>query len=213
MENIRNRCFILIVILLLMTSLVTILEYDIFEKSDYGLEIIKRVPYHIGEWKGTDVKLNEDVFEILETKSIIHRNYASEKNDVFLSLVYYPDTKVDFHAPEACLGGSGERLEKEKKILNIDINGKKIELHVNQLVRKNGLFKELIFYWYKAGAYMGESYFGLRFNIAVNKMVSKNKSGALIRVSTKIDNDKYDEASDRLKRFIEKLTPSLISSI
>lgn len=213
MENIRKRCFILIAIMLLLLLVVAVLEYDIFEKSDYGLETIKKVPYQIRDWHGTDIKLDEDVYKILETKSIIHRNYSSEKSDVFLSLVYYPETKVDFHAPEACLGGAGERLAKEKKTIVLKINGENRKLHVNQLVRKIGLMEELIFYWYKAGAYMGESYFGLRFHIALNKMANNNKSGALIRVSTKVKGHNYDEASKKLKSFIEGLTPSLLESL
>ena len=211
MENIRNRYLMVTAVLLLLCCIVNRLDYDIFEKNDIGIKAIKKIPYKIKKWTGKDVYLSENIYKILETKSIVHRNYVSESSNIFLSLVYYPDTKVDFHAPEACLGGSGERLLKESKTLTFE--DKNYNLDVNQIVRRIENYEELIFYWYKAGAYMGKSYLGLRFNIAKNKITNRDTSGALIRVSTAINNKNYEKASEELKQFIEGITPILKENI
>ncbi|WP_054031606.1 exosortase C-terminal domain/associated protein EpsI [Desulfatitalea tepidiphila] len=210
MEKIRNRYLIIIGALALMAVTINCFDYDVFSKADEGVAAINNIPKVIDGWLGTDSYLEPSIYEILETKSIIHRNYKSNQGEVFLSLVYYPDTKVDLHAPEACLGGAGERLLKSPQTLEINSNRKTLKLEVNQLVTNNGNFSDLVFYFYKSGSYMGRSYFKLRLNIAKNKLVSSNKSGALIRVSTRIQQENVDLGSERLTRFLGALVPFLV---
>ena len=68
--------------------------------------------------------MDPHVFDILETKSILNREYVSHAQMVLLSLVYYPETKVDFHAPEACLAGKGIQISKSEKTIEIIKNSK-----------------------------------------------------------------------------------------
>lgn len=210
MEKYQVRYLIVIVVLGLLTFLVNIYDYDIFANADDGLSAVKQMPVSFDEWKGTDIYLDPSVYEILETKSIIHRSYNSDIDEVFLSIVYYPDTKVDFHAPEACLGGEGAEVEKVSKTIKLNIEGKPLELEINQLIRKNIEYDELVYYFYKAGKYMGKSYIALRLNIAKNKFFDKNKSGVLIRVSASLSDKDNDTVAETLRQFIEKLTPFLI---
>lgn len=210
MEKFLIRYIILFAILSLLSAIVNVLNYDVFAKSDDGLLAVKQIPESIGVWEGNDVHLDSSVYEILETKSIIHRIYTSSISAVFLSIVYYPDTKVDFHAPEACLGGSGNRLEKSPKTIQLNIDGKPFNLEINQLINKNIRYNELVYYFYKAGTYMGKSYFALRFNIAKNKLFNNNKSGALVRVSTVIPDNGDNNIEKSLKQFLEDLMPFLI---
>ena len=207
----RYRYTIVAIILLVATFTINFLNYDWASQSEAGISAIKNIPETIDEWTGSDIHLDPAVYNILETKSIIHRNYIFGQNGVFLSIVYYPDTKVDLHAPEACLGARGERIEKSPRILKMNVNGRPIELEVNQLIANIGNSSDLVFYFYKAGSYIGKSYILLRLNIAKNKLVSFNKSGALIRVSTRIESKNQELAAERLKRFIEIIMPYLVN--
>ncbi len=55
------------------------------------------------------------MYEILETRAIINRLFHADKEEnVFSSAVHYDVINVNFHAPEACLGGD-EGLEIKKK--------------------------------------------------------------------------------------------------
>jgi EpsI family protein len=210
MEKIKNR-YILIILLIAITAILTnLLSYNIFNNKEVGANAIQHIPIDLGKWHGTDLDLQESIYEILETRSIIHRSYKSGERSVFLSVVYYPETKVDFHAPEGCLAGRGIQIDKSKKIIEISNKNKTIDIGMNQLLRKNDNYNELVYYFYKAGDFMGENYIKLRWSLAVNKFGNNKKSGALIRLTTPINDKGIQESSDVLKEFIEELYPYLI---
>jgi len=210
MGKIRNRYIILFTVLLITAIAVIFLSYDTFNEADASIQTIEKIPLKLGIWQGVDVNLEENIYEILETRSIIHRKYFLGDNSVFLSVVYYPETKVDFHAPEACLAGKGVQISKSAKTLYVTHNGRKVRINLNQLVRQNNNSNELIYYFYKTGDFLGKSYIKLRFALAMNKFSTKEKSGALIRISTPALNSDYNPASENLTSFIAELYPYLI---
>ena len=210
MGKIRNRYLILFTVLLLTAVAVTFLSYDTFNEAEASIQTIEKIPLNLGKWQGVDVALEENIYEILETRSIINRKYFANDSSIFLSVVYYPETKVDFHAPEACLAGKGIQISKSDRIIYITHNGRKVRVNLNQLVRQNNNSNELIYYFYKAGDFLGKSYIKLRFSLAMNKFSTKEKSGALIRVSTPALNSDYQPASENLTSFIAELYPYLI---
>ena len=210
MENIKIRYIILSCILVFTALLVSFLNYGAYNKSEAGMRAINKIPLEFGKWQGKEVQLDNLIYEILETKSIIHRTYRSESGeDVFLSIVYYAETKVDLHAPEGCLGGKGILVEKTKKTISFINDNKFTKLHLNQLIRKQKTHEEIIYYFYKAGHFMGESYIKLRFSLAMNKFTNQEKSGALIRVSTPVSSGDLKKSSGILVDFIAELYPYL----
>ena len=210
MEKLTYRYILLTFILFLTSLLVLFLSYNTFYKADAAVKSINKIPLQIGDWKGRDIPLDKRVYDILETKAIINRSYISNGKLVFLSLVYYPETKVDFHAPEGCLAGRGVQISKSPQSILIYYNGKSIKIALNQLVRRHNGVDELYFYFYKAGSFVGKSYIKLRFNLALNKFKSKSRSGSLIRVSTPVVDSNYQAASKVLCSFIQALYPYLI---
>ena len=69
---------------------------------------------------------------------------------------------------------------------------------------------DLVYYFFKAGPFMGNSYLKLRLNLVLNKFRSKEKSGSLIRVSTPIVNGLESEVEkELLSRFINDLSPHI----
>ncbi len=211
MENTRNRYIVLIAVMLLASVLVNFLTYDTYHKAEVGIETIASIPLELGRWQGKDVPLEKLVYEILETRSIINRVYHTETGqEVFLSIVYYPDTKVDFHAPEGCLGGQGIELEKSSATITLINNSKTVEINLNKLVWQKGNRENLVYYFYKTGEFLGQSYIKLRLNLATNKFTNKARSGSLIRISTPIPIGDTQKASNILVDFVEQLYPSLI---
>ena len=210
MEKIKIRYVVLLAILVATAAIVNFLSFDTFYEADAAVKTINKIPLKLGEWQGRDVPLDKRVYDILETKAIINRSYASNGKSVFLSLVYYPETKVDFHAPEGCLAGRGVQISKSPRSILIYYNGKRVNIALNQLVRRHNGVDELYFYFYKAGSFVGKSYIKLRFNLALNKFKSKSRSGSLIRVSTPVVDGNYQAASKVLCSFIQALYPYLI---
>jgi len=207
----KNRYLWLIIILLLQVFAIHAISYDVQITAAEGLEAVSRIPHNFSGWTGTDYPLDPLVYDILETRSIIHRSYEnSEGQRVFLSIVYYAETKVDFHAPEACLGGQGFKITKSTDEVLID--KMKTILTLSKLVRKKGPDdNELVYYFFKAGPFMGRSYLKLRLNLILNKFRDTPKNGSLIRVSTPINNSLDDGPEKQfLKTFIKELNPYLV---
>ena len=212
MKELRSRYIILIAILLLTSVIVSYLSYDAFNKAKAASLTIEKIPLKLGKWKGIDIPLDERIYDILETRAIINRSYVCDGSSVFLSLVYYPETKVDLHRPEGCLAGRGIQTSKsDQTIIISQQDSNRIRIDLNQLIRQKNGSPELVYYFYKAGNFIGRSYVRMRFKLAINKFFKKEKSGALIRVSTPISNDNTQKASNVLTGFMEKLYPYLIT--
>lgn len=204
----KNRYLWLIIILFLQVLAVRAVSYDSQVSAEQGLEAISKIPHNFGDWKGTDYPLDPQIYDILETRSIIHRSYENSAGQkVFLSIVYYAETKVDFHAPEACLGGQGVKTLKSPDTVLID--KLKTILTVSKLVQQSEHGKnDLVYYFFKAGPFMGRSYLKLRLNLVLNKFGNESKSGSLIRVSTEMHNTLDDrQESALLKEFINQINP------
>jgi len=207
----KNRYLWLILILLLQVLVLRAVSYDTEITAAEGLDAVSKIPHSFADWKGTDYPLDPRVYNILETRSIIHRSYENNKGQkVFLSIVYYADTKVDFHAPEACLGGQGIKTEKSSDTVLID--KLKTMLTVSRLVQTSEHGKnDLVYYFFKAGPFMGRSYLRLRLHLIMNKFSKQSHSGSLIRVSTRLGLNGNDaQATSLLKRFINDVEPFIV---
>jgi len=211
MEKIARRYTIIIAVLLSTSVLENFLTYEPYHEAEAGIETIAKIPVLMGDWQGKDEFLEERIYQILETRSIIHRSYRANGDNAFLSLVYHPETKVDFHSPEYCFGAQGVELVKEAKRVQIDVEGKRVDLDLNQLIYQRTGNKELVYYFYKSGSYMGSSYIQLRLALSANKLTNRGKSGSLVRVSTPIIGDDREKASTVLKNFIAALYPYLMT--
>lgn len=206
----RNRYLILIAVMSFTSVLANYLSYDTYHNAEAGLQATNALPFELGRWHGKDVPLDKLIYEILETKSIINRVYHTESGQqVFLSIVHYPETKVDLHAPEACLGGQGIEIAKSSKTITLGSDGK-VVINLNRLIWRDDNSERLVYYFYKAGEFHGNSYIKLRWNLATNKFTNKTKSGSLIRVSTPVPTGDTQKASNILVDFIEQLYPFLV---
>ncbi|MDL1962004.1 MAG: EpsI family protein [Deltaproteobacteria bacterium] len=206
----QNRYLVVIAIMLLTSVVVHFLSYDTYYEAEAGIRAIRNIPLEFGQWQGKDIPLDERIYEILETRSIINRAYRGKNGqEVLLSIVYYPETKVDFHAPEACLAGRGIQISKSAQTITITPNEKKVTIKLNRLIRQQGGCDELIYYFYKAGDFLGKNYIKMRMNLALNKFSRNEKNGSLIRVSSPVFGKDYKSASIILTIFIEDLYPYL----
>ena len=208
MKKLTYRYVVAILLLSVTAALSSILQYDDTQYDEINITNLQSIPMQIGHWQGKDIALNEAVYEILETKAIIHRVYFSNKNDnIFLSIVHYNDTKVDFHAPESCLGGLGLKTTKAYQELIVHPNGKEQIINVAKIISKNAFNDTLTYYFYKSGKFIGANYIKMRLNIAANKLFNNDTKGSLIRVSTNIKNGDEKKAENQLIQFIENIYP------
>ncbi|HHF52038.1 MAG TPA: exosortase-associated EpsI family protein, partial [Candidatus Aminicenantes bacterium] len=71
----QKRYLIIIAIMLLTSVLIHFLSYDTYYEAEAGIRAVKKIPLEFGQWQGKDIPLDEQIYEILETRSIINRAY------------------------------------------------------------------------------------------------------------------------------------------
>ncbi|HFD32709.1 MAG TPA: EpsI family protein [Gammaproteobacteria bacterium] len=211
MTNLKLRYLIAAILIAATAAVVSALQYNSSQdEGATGRAFLQTIPMQIGEWKGYDVPLDEKVYEILETRAIINRNYVNKAGKTLqLSIVHYNDTKVDFHAPEACLGGRGEHTKKIVKKIPIKRDGNSSTLEIAEILASNPNSNNSVsYYFYKAGSFMGQNYIKMRLNIAKNRLFRKNKSGSLIRVSGYLGVEGSQRQEEKIiESFMQKLIP------
>ncbi len=214
MEKLKFRYLIVIFMLVVTVVVVNSLQYDasLDEKAEFsGLQ---KIPLQIGKWIGQDYPLQEMVYEILETRAIMHRAYTADNGQqVFLSIVHYHDTKVDFHTPEACIGGRGLKTTKTNKMITFISGTEENHIDVAEMLTTMSTGQTLTYYFFKSGQFVGSSYIKMRLNIAANKLVKNDARGSLIRISTTVTPGYESEAETLLVAFIKDLFPYIQQSL
>ena len=214
MANLKFRYLIVVILLALTAFVVYNLRYDSSQDDETGLAILQAIPMQIGKWKGQDVSLDEMVYDILETRAIIHRSFnADNEGNVFLSVVHYHDTKVGFHAPEACLGGRGEKTTKTTKTITLFSGGQQRTIDIAEIIATRATGQTLTYYFFKSGRFIGSNYIKMRLSIAANKLARNDTRGSLIRISTTLIPENETAAELMLIDFLEDLLPYVQKSL
>ncbi len=214
MANLKFRYLIAILLLIVTVFVINSLQYDFSQDDETGLAILQAIPMQIGRWKGKDVSLDETVYEILETRAIIHRSFTAKNGDnVFLSVVHYHDTQVDFHAPEACLGGRGGKTNKITKTITLFSGTQQRTIDIAQIIATRPTGQNLIYYFFKSGQYIGSNYIKMRLSIAANKLARNDTRASLIRISTTLIPGNEVVAESMLIDFLENLFPHIKQSL
>jgi EpsI family protein len=202
MGKIKNRVLVLMAILAAAGLLSGWFSAQWYAPKGNG-SYLRNFPTNHEGWQGERVAMDKMVADILETDALVLNRYVKDQKAVLLAIVYYPDAKVDFHAPEACYSGRGIKIDKHIRAVDLNALG---TIHVNELNIVRGNSKELVYYFYKSGNFIGNSYNRLRFNLVLNNLFSKGKSGALVRISTPVIGD-GDDADSRLIHFLDDFVP------
>lgn len=214
MTNLKFRYIIVILLMVLTSAVVQALQYAPDQDDEAGLATLQTVPFRFSKWQGTEHPLLEEVYDILETRAIIHRSFTSDEgSNAFLSIVHYQDTKVGFHEPESCLGAKGLKLDKSTKTVTIQTNGQSKTFNLSKLISTNENGSTLVYYFYKAGQFIGSNYLKMRLNIAFNKLTSNDTKGSLIRISTNLTPGREKEAERILVDFLQDLFPYVNNSL
>ena len=172
-----------------------------------NVDISTKIPLHVGEWQGEDISVDDETKNILETEEVLIRRYINSKEEkVFLSIVYYKDSRVALHLPESCLTGQGSRLI-ERKSERIEIDAHQSFL-VNQIITTSPRGNQLVLYYFKAGNLQTNSYMALRWQMMKNKLMAKSNSGALVKFSAPIEQSS-DKTLKILKQFIKAINSQL----
>lgn len=198
MKNFNIRFSFLAVLLVLFSMVVFFVQYKkpfVKKKVD-----IYKLPLEIGEWKAKEIPVDEEVKKILETDSVLIREYSNGKDSVWVSLVYYEDSRVALHLPEGCGLGQGSRIIIRDKLKVSPVELEPFE--VVRLVFTSPRGKQVMLYYFENGNIRTSSYTKLRFDMMKNKILSKSSRCALVRVSAPVEIS-VEKTENLLRSFIE----------
>lgn len=185
----KARFLLLIAVLTISVLLHVGLGHGKFSRSD-NANRLESFPLQVADWQGERALLQERVYRILETNAVIVNQYTRADEAVNLSIVHYPQMKVEFHPPEYCNSGKGDVVKGlGRRDIRLGINGEGGTLAVNvfTVTRGNGS-QDLYYYFFKSGNFLSNSYFKLRVKMMVEYIKLEKTSGSLIILSTHIKN-------------------------
>lgn len=164
------------------------------------------IPLRIGDWIGQEIEVKKDVLDILEADTVLIRFYNKGNDQIWFAVVYYKDNQVGFHTPEACFGGLGNKVFKEKdRKFYIDELKESVVLNQRKYIGNKG--DKILYYFYETGDYLTKSYINTRIKMMTEQIKFKKPAVGLFEMYANIIEGNEDDARKKLDDFVQKLIP------
>jgi EpsI family protein len=168
-------------------------------------------PHEMNGWKGSDVALSPEELAVLGPGRFLLRDYdrASDPT-VTLFLAYYPSQKSGdtMHSPKNCLPGAGWTQTNSEVVTFSRASGG--SLTATRYLVAQGADRMLVLYWFQAHGHTVANEYWAKWFLVRDSILLNRTDGALVRVSTSIENgETEDEADRRTMGFAEMITPLL----
>ena len=197
--------YLIVIVLTLLTSVAIFKVHNIEPLTNKKLFSF---PMRIGQWTGQEIPMEDWVFKSLETPYGILRNYRSPDGEtVNLAVTWYDDREVAFHAPEACLGGVGNKV-KEKTIYPV-IFDKDHNHQIGKLLVERNNNRSLVLYYFINDGYVTPSQTKLRTRILLKRLRFKRTSAAFVRLMMPITKSR-EHTKEVLEKYLRDIFPYII---
>lgn len=170
-------------------------------------------PHRLGEWTGTDVRIQQDVLDVLGSGDFLLRVYQTSslrQPYIDLFLAYFPSQRAGdtIHSPKHCLPGAGWQPVESGRV-TLTLPGYS-PFPANRYVIAKGTDRQLVLYWYLARDRAIASEYWAKFYLVTDSIRLKRSDGSLVRVTTPLLPDETpDAAQKRLSSFAGNFTPLL----
>lgn len=197
----RNLWSVIIITFVAAVIVFQVSRFDPIENPSFS-----QFPLQIGDWKGKDIPMEAYVYEGLQTPYFFLRNYYSPKYPypVNLSIVWFDDRNIAFHAPEACFGGIGNTVQ-DKSVIRITLDR---DYEFGRLLVKQNDAEHLVLYFFDADGAITLSQTALRLKILSRKLLFKRGSASFVRLMVPVKGDQ-DAALSQMREFLDELFPLL----
>lgn len=162
------------------------------------------------EWRGQDLKMSQDVLDILETDDYLYRTYRSPgRVSLRISVVFSKDNRKGTHPPDLCLEGAGEGVMQKGRVMLDGVEGIG-DVRCRELVVQSTSGRSRYFlYVYKCGKTYTPDFLSQQLIILWNGLTNRNASGALIRISSDVGSGGVEESRKRCSMFLRACLPLL----
>jgi EpsI family protein len=162
---------------------------------------------------GPDIPLDEQTMDILETEDYLNRRFRVFGEPlVHVSIIFSMDNRKGTHPPDVCLAGSGEGIVAKETVGVDGIPGRDSVDFRGLVVNNHDGSKTYYIYTYKCGGRYTDSFWMQQLLIMWNGLVNSNASGALIRLSTPIEQSPA-QARERCIDYIRAVIPQLDANL
>lgn len=145
---------------------------------------------------------------ILETEDYFYSHYVGAGAlPVDFCIIFSQDNRKGIHPPEQCLQGSGEGIVHRADLVVDRVPGRG-EVPCRELITQSGPNRYYFLYTYKCGRTYTRSFWGQQWTIFANGLLSRDASGALIRISTPVVGSE-DSARQWCMEFMRTAIPRL----
>ena len=175
-----------------------------------GELILEQFPAVLGEWRGEDELIGDNVLDILKADSVLFRNYVNDSQQKINFYASYHRSQKEgqlIHSPKHCYPGAGWEIEHSEVIKLTLKSGH--ELVVNKMLVSQNKYKELVLYWYQAQGRVTANEFAQRLDMIGGAIVYGRSDGSLIRVSTAVGED-AEQAMALEVEFLDLFYPKLM---
>ncbi|MBP7216514.1 MAG: EpsI family protein [Candidatus Omnitrophica bacterium] len=204
----KSKNFVIAAAVLLCVIAVTWLSYFSSGMGSSDRIKVADFPKAIGAWSSVDIPLSERDFQILETRNLILREYSNPTGSkIYLYIIYSEENRKVTHPPEVCYLGSGSTIANKTLVKVSD------GMRANRLLIEKGNEQQLAVYWFKAGNLSTDQYLKQQVKIVIDRLLGKKTSGALIRVSTDVQQGREQEAEQAIMEFCSDIVPHVIQFV
>jgi EpsI family protein len=162
-------------------------------------------PMVIGSWEGREIPMNNYVYQGIETDYLFMRDYFNPHGEkVNLALVWFDDTNIAFHTPEACLGGIGEQV-KEQRFMTLNL-GRNINV-VWDMVEVAGM-RQLMLYFFDVDGNITISQSSIRLLVLKKRLAFSRASVSFVRLMAPVGTSKQ-ETEELMIEFLKNILPIL----
>jgi len=173
-------------------------------------ETIASIPDRIVDYTqlGSDVEVDAHTKRILQTSSILIRNYTAPSGwPIELSIVYAGSTRRSLHFPEVCLVGAGwEIRSQEATTVGFDHSARRLILVNNEQ-------QQAVLYWFKTGERLTGNFFLNAMYWALNQMTFGTPTSAMIKLTAPLTPGNEEMVFAMLEDFALKLRPTIMRHV
>lgn len=177
-------------------------------KPIHGVRFAEKIPLDIAGWEGVGLSVSEEEMRLLGTRDVLFRAYTRKgEPPVYLCVVFAENNRAIIHPPEVCYTASGWEVGDKYFFESKPLPTRGV-FGITQILITQNYDKQLVHYWFKAGEKYTSSVYQHQWNMILNQLLFRQSTGALIRLSTGIqEGEERGAAQKRLDKFTEAVVP------
>lgn len=177
----------------------------------YPIKPLNTFPTRIGEWKGTESRFDQQVYDVLGVDDSFLADYvASDGRLVNLYIGFYQSQREGelIHSPKHCMPGGGWNITLTR-LVEIDMPGTNPgKAKVIKLVLQKGKEKQVSLYWFQARGRILSSEYMQKIYLVWDSIFRNRTDESFIRLISPVLNSE-EETLESLIGFAQELVPLL----